>query len=718
MGGFYPGCAYNAAMRVWPGRPHPLGATWDGLGVNVAVFSEHATAVDLCLFDSPADEREAHRIPLLERTDHVWHAYLPDVRPGQLYGLRVHGPYAPHAGHRFNPSKIVLDPYARAIGRQLRWHDAVFGYTPGRHGDDLVRDDRDSAAVAPLAAVIDAAFTWGDDRRPQTPWHDTVIYELHVKGFTHRNPRVPAPLRGTYLGLASDAALQHLTDLGVTAVELLPVHLHANDRNLVARGLTNYWGYNSLAYFVPDARFASARGRMAAVREFKVMVRALHAAGLEVILDVVYNHTAEGDQFGPTLSLRGIDNASYYRLAPGDPRRYQDFTGCGNTLNMRHPRVLQLIMDSLRYWVVDMHVDGFRFDLASALARELFEVDKLGSFFDIIQQDPVLSQVKLIAEPWDLGEGGYQVGNFPAGWTEWNGRYRDSVRQFWRGDGGQVSQLASRLAGSSDLYAGGGRRPYASINFVTSHDGFTLRDLVSYDTKHNEANGEASRDGEAHNLSWNCGVEGETSDPAILALRARQTRNFLATLLLSQGVPMLTAGDELGRTQHGNNNAYCQDNEISWIDWDLTHEGLDLLAFTRRLINFRAAHPVLRRRTFFQGRGIRGEDITDILWLGTDGQEMTDADWNAPHVRCLGVMLVGDAIAEVDARGEPIHDDTLLLLANAGKAAAAFTLPPVPTGQAWELVLDTNGGGLLPGTGVTTPTYDLGSRSLAVFRLD
>ncbi|HSP89712.1 MAG TPA: glycogen debranching protein GlgX, partial [Vicinamibacterales bacterium] len=576
------------------------------------------------------------------------------------------------------PSKIVLDPYARAIGRQLQWHDAVFGYTPGRPGDDLVRDDRDRAAVAPLAAVIDAAFTWGDDRRPQTPWHDTVIYELHVKGFTRRNPRVPAPLRGTYLGLASDAALQHLTDLGVTAVELLPVHLHANDRNLVARGLTNYWGYNSLAYFVPDARFASARGRMAAVREFKVMVRALHAAGLEVILDVVYNHTAEGDQLGPTLSLRGIDNASYYRLAPGDPRRYQDFTGCGNTLNMRHPRVLQLIMDSLRYWVVDMHVDGFRFDLASALARELFEVDKLGSFFDIIQQDPVLSQVKLIAEPWDLGEGGYQVGNFPAGWTEWNGRYRDSVRQFWRGDGGQVSQLASRLAGSSDLYAGGGRRPYASINFVTSHDGFTLRDLVSYDTKHNEANGEASRDGEVHNLSWNCGVEGETGDPAVLALRARQTRNFLATLLLSQGVPMLTAGDELGRTQHGNNNAYCQDNEISWIDWDLTSEQLDLLAFTRRLINFRAAHPVLRRRTFFQGRGIRGEDITDILWLGTDGQEMTDADWNAPHVRCLGVMLVGDASAEVDARGEPIHDDTLLILANAGEAAEAFTLPPVP----------------------------------------
>jgi glycogen operon protein len=704
-------------MRVWPGRPHPLGATWDGLGVNVAVFSENATAVEICLFDSPADEREAHRIPLLERTDHVWHVYLPDVRPGQLYGFRVHGPYAPHAGHRFNPSKIVLDPYAKAIGRQLRWHDAIFGYAPGKHGDDLVRDDRDTAAVAPLAAVIDPAFTWGDDRRPQTPWHDTVIYELHVKGFTHRHPQVPAPLRGTFLGLASDAALQHLTDLGVTAVELLPVHLHANDRHLAARGLANYWGYNSIGYFVPDARFASARGRMAAVREFKVMVRALHAAGLEVILDVVYNHTAEGDHLGPTLSLRGIDNASYYRLAPGDPRRYQDFTGCGNTLNMRHPRVLQLIMDSLRYWVVDMHVDGFRFDLASALARELYEVDKLGSFFDIIQQDPVLSQVKLIAEPWDLGEGGYQVGNFPAGWTEWNGRYRDSVRQFWRGDGGQVSQLASRLAGSSDLYAQGGRRPYASINFVTSHDGFTLRDLVSYNTKHNEANGEGSRDGEVHNLSWNCGVEGHTDDPAILALRARQTRNFLATLLLSQGVPMLTAGDEIGRSQHGNNNPYCQDNEISWVDWDLAPEQVDLLAFTRRLINFRATHPVLRRRTFFQGRGARNEDVTDIIWLDADGKEMTDATWNAPHARCLGAMLVGDAIAEVDERGEPIHDDTLLVLLNAGETAVTFVLPSIQLGQAWELVLDTNGSGPGPDANISAPVYPLGSRSLAVLRL-
>ena len=703
-------------MRVWPGRSQPLGATWDGLGVNVALFSEHATAVDLCLFDTPSDTGEARRIRLPERTDHVWHGYLPDIRPGQLYGFRVEGPYAPEAGHRFNPSKVVLDPYARALGRALTWHDANFGYLAGGPREDLARDDRDNAATAPLAAVIDPAFTWGDDHAPKRPWHETVIYELHVKGFTHLHPGVPEPLRGRYLGLASDAAIRHLTDLGVTAVELMPVHLHANDRHLVARGFTNYWGYNSLAYFVPDVRFATASGRMAAVREFKVMVRALHAAGLEVILDVVYNHTAEGDHLGPTLSLRGIDNASYYRLQPGNPRLYQDFTGCGNTLNMRHPRVLQLIMDSLRYWVVEMHVDGFRFDLASALARELYEVDKLGSFFDIIQQDPVLSQVKLIAEPWDLGEGGYQVGNFPAGWTEWNGRYRDDVRQFWGGDGGQVSQMANRLAGSSDLYAPGGRRPHASVNFVTSHDGFTLRDLVSHEQKHNEANGEGNRDGEAHNLSWNGGVEGETGDPAVLEVRARQVRNLLATLLLSQGVPMLVAGDELGRTQRGNNNAYCQDNAISWIDWRLTPEQRDLLAFTTRLVAFRTSHPVLRRRTFFQGRGIRGSDVTDILWLDTTGREMTDATWNAPRVRALGVILAGDAITELDARGGRVRDDTLLILLNAQDAAIPFALPARP-GCAWELVLDTDGGAPRPGSHTTATAYDLGARSLAVLTL-
>ena len=667
---------YNAAlMRIWPGQPHPLGATWDGLGVNIALFSEHATAVDVCLFENHGATRESARLRLPERTDHVWHGYLPDVRPGQLYGFRVHGPYAPHQGHRFNAHKVLLDPYAKSVGRTLVWNDANLGYAVGGLDDDRDPDERDNAASAPLGVVIDPSFTWGDDRPPRTPWHDTVIYELHVKGFTQRHPDVPPALRGRFLGLASDAAIRHLKNLGVTAVELMPVHCHANDRHLAQRALPNYWGYNSAAYFAPDVRYASQPGSMAAVREFKMMVRALHAAGLEVILDVVYNHTAEGDHLGPTLSLRGIDNASYYRLLPGDARQYQDFTGCGNTLNMRHPRVLQLIMDSLRYWAVEMHVDGFRFDLASALARELFDVDKLGSFFDIIQQDPVLSRVKLIAEPWDLGHGGYQVGNFPTGWTEWNGRYRDSVRRFWRGDSGQVAEFASRIAGSSDLYAQGGRRPYASINFVTAHDGFTLRDLVSYERKHNEANGEGNRDGEEHNLSHNYGVEGPTDDPAILAIRTRQVRNFLATLLLSQGVPMLTAGDELGKTQHGNNNAYCQDNEISWIDWDLTPDREALVRFTRLLVQFRRAHPVLHRRTFFLGRTGQDAHVSDVLWLAPDGQEMTATRWHAPDTRTLGVLLVGNAINEVTPRGEPIHDDTLLVLMNASEEAVTFVLP-------------------------------------------
>jgi len=704
--------------RAWPGRPHPLGATWDGLGVNFALFSEHATAVDLCLFDSAADARETMRVRLPERTDHVWHGYFPDVRPGQLYGYRVHGPYAPQDGHRFNPAKILLDPYAKAIGRKLQWDDAIFGFGRDINQQDLAPDTRDSAGVAPLGAVIDPAFTWGDDRRPGTPWHKTIIYELHVKGFTFRHPDVPEPLRGTFLGVSSDAALRHMKDLGVTAVELMPVHQHATDRDLVSRRLTNYWGYNSLAYFAPDVRYASARGRLAAVREFKMMVRALHEAGLEVILDVVYNHTAEGDHLGPTLSMRGVDNASYYRPIPGNPRLYQDFTGCGNTLNMRHPRVLQLIMDSLRYWVVDMHVDGFRFDLASALARELFEVDKLGSFFDIIQQDPVLSQVKLIAEPWDLGEGGYQVGNFPGGWTEWNGRYRDLVRRFWRGDDGQVSELASRLAGSSDLYAQGGRRPYASINFLASHDGFTLRDLVSYQAKRNEANGEGNRDGEANNLSWNCGVEGPSDDTAVLTLRARQMRNLLATLLLSQGVPMVCAGDEFGRTQRGNNNAYCQDSEISWLDWNLSREQAALLTYVRELVRLRNAHPILHRRTFFQGRGGRGQHVTDILWFDPAGREMTDATWNAPQARSLGAMLAGDAIAELDDRGVPVRDDTLLILLNADAAPIGFTLPPSAAGRTWACLFDTSGTPPAIRAGAEPAVYPLGAQSLALLLLD
>ena len=537
----------KSSLRVWPGSPHPLGATWDGVGVNFAIFSEHATRVELCLFDSVDAEMESLTISLPEHTDMVWHGYLPDVHPGQLYGFRVHGPYAPQHGHRFNPRKLVMDPYAKVIGRATRWHDALFGFRMGAP-DDPTSDDRDSAPYAPLAAVVDDAFTWGNDSAPRTPWHETVIYELHVKGYTQLHPHVPEALRGTYLGLASEAAIRHLTSLGVTAVELMPVHHHNDEWHLVQRGLNNYWGYNTLSYFAPDVRFALSPLPLEAVREFKVMVRALHAANLEVILDVVYNHTAEGNHLGPTLSLRGIDNSSYYRLLPNNPRYYQDFTGTGNTLNMRSPRVLQLIMDSLRYWVLEMHVDGFRFDLASALARELHAVDKLGAFFDIIHQDPVLSQVKLIAEPWDLGEGGYQVGNFPTKWTEWNGKYRDAVRRFWRGDDGVVSELATRLSGSSDLYEQSGRRPYASINFVTAHDGFTMADLVSYNVKHNDANGENNQDGENHNLSWNCGVEGPTEDRRILDLRDRQRRNLMATLMLSVGVPMISGGDELGRS--------------------------------------------------------------------------------------------------------------------------------------------------------------------------
>jgi glycogen operon protein len=543
----------------------------------------------------------------------VWHAYL-DVRPGQLYGYRVDGPYDPGAGHRFNAAKLVVDPYGKAVARAVRWDDAMFGYRIGDPAQDLSRDDRDSAAFAPLAVVIDPGFSWGDDRLLRTPWHETVIYEAHVKGFTARHPDITPELRGTYAGLAAAPVIEHFRSLGVTALELMPVHHHSYDRHLVERGLTNYWGYNTLCFFAPDLRYAAARDPVESVREFKAMVKALHAAGIEVILDVVYNHTAEGSHLGPTLSLRGIDNAAYYRLSPEDRRYYIDFTGCGNTLNMRHPRVLQLIMDSLGYWVLEMHVDGFRFDLASALARELYDVDRLGAFFDIIHQDPVLSQVKLIAEPWDLGQGGYQVGNFPVLWTEWNGRYRDCVRRFWRGDGGTVAELATRLAGSSDLYAHNGRRPYASINFVTSHDGFTLHDLVSFEQKHNEANREDNRDGENHNASWNCGVEGPTDDPAIRALRERQKRNLFATLFLSQGVPMISGGDELTRTQHGNNNAYCQDNEIRWTDWTLTDERRAFLEFCRRAIALMGNYAVLRRRRFFHGRRLRGDEVKDIMW--------------------------------------------------------------------------------------------------------
>jgi isoamylase len=704
--------------KVLPGKPYPLGPSPDAQGVNFALFSANAERVELCLFDSADDPVESERIPLPEQTDLVWHAYLPGIRPGQLYGYRVYGPYAPRKGHRFNPAKVLFDPYAKAVGRKLRWCDEMFGYHVGDSEEDLSIDDRDNAAAAPLAMVIDPAFTWGDDRPPGTPWHDTIIYELHVKGFTRLHPDVPEPLRGTYAGLASEPAIRYLKELGVTAVELMPVHHHVDDRHLIERGLSNYWGYSTLAFFAPETGYANADSPREAVREFKTMVAALHAAGIEVILDVVYNHTAEGNHMGATLSFRGIDNASYYRLVPDDRRYYMDYTGCGNTLNMTQPRVLQLIMDSLRYWVLEMHVDGFRFDLAAALARELHEVDRLGAFFDIIHQDPVLSQVKLIAEPWDLGEGGYQVGNFPVGWTEWNGKYRDAVRRYWKGDDATTSELATRLCGSSDLYEPSGRRPHASVNFVTSHDGFTLNDLVSYNHKHNEANGEGNRDGHEPNLSWNHGAEGPTDDPGVVRLRERQKRNFLALLLLSQGVPMLCGGDEISRTQRGNNNAYCQDSEISWLSWELDERKRGLLAFTKRMIRFRQDHPNLRRRRFFQGRPIRGLEIKDITWLRSDGGEMTDEEWDAGWVRTFGLRLLGDALEMVDEDGEPLRDDTLLILLNAHYETVRFTLPEPRSRVRWEILTDTNQPTLEPGKRIFRggKAVKLADRSMMVLR--
>lgn len=707
-------------MRIWPGHPYPLGATWDGEGVNFVLFSENATAVEICLFDSPNAAEESHRIRIEECTDHVWHVYLPEVRPGQHYGYRIHGPYDPEAGHRFNPAKLLLDPYAKAIAGSIDWSEALYGYKMGDPQADLSRNDEDNAGHMPKCVVIDQAFTWGGDQLLRTPWDRTVIYELHVKGFTARHPDVPRNLRGTYAGLATPAVVEHLQNLGVTAVELLPVHHFIRDKHLVDRGLTNYWGYNSIGFFAPDSRYATTSARAQHVWEFKTMVKAFHSAGIEVILDVVYNHTGEGSHLGPTLSFRGIDNASYYRLVADQPRYYLDYTGCGNTLNVRHPRVLQLIMDSLRYWVLEMHVDGFRFDLASTLARELHDVDRLSAFFDIIHQDPVLSQVKLIAEPWDLGEGGYQVGNFPAGWAEWNGRYRDTIRRYWKGDGGQVAELAYRLSGSNDLYEGGGRRPHASINFVTAHDGFTLHDLVSYNEKHNEANGEENHDGTDDNLSWNCGVEGPTTKPSIVALRERQQRNMLATLLLSQGVPMLCGGDEMERTQRGNNNAYCQDNEVSWVDWKLNKHQQALLAFTKSLIQLRQHHPVFRRRRFFQGRRIRGAEVKDISWLRPDGKEMTDEDWAKGYVRCLGVRLAGHAIEEKDSKGRAVLDETFLMLLNAHHEPRPFTLPAHKPGVRWQPVLDT---AVSQGHEKTVTLlkgglqYDLDARSLALLRL-
>jgi glycogen operon protein len=707
-------------MRVWPGKPYPLGATWDGQGVNFALFSEHATAVDLCLFDGPKHAKESLRIRLEERTDQIWHVYIPGLWPGQHYGYRVHGPYAPEEGHRFNPAKLLIDPYAKSIAGTIEWSDAMFGYRIGDPQADLSIDPRDNAANVPKCVVIDPAFSWGGDTQLKTPWDKTVIYELHVKGFTARHPNVPESMRGTYAALTTPAVLDYLLDLGVTAVELLPVHHFVRDRHLAERGLTNYWGYNTIGFFAPDIRYAVSPVDAHHVREFKTMVKTLHSAGIEVILDVVYNHTAEGNHLGPTLSFRGIDNVSYYRLVSEHRRFYMDYTGCGNTLNVTHPRTLQLIMDSLRYWVVDMHVDGFRFDLASALARELHAVDRLSAFFDILHQDPILSQVKLIAEPWDVGEGGYQVGNFPVGWAEWNGKYRDTIRRYVKGDGGQVGELAYRLTGSSDLYEASGRRPFASINFVTAHDGFTLHDLVSYNHKHNDANGEDNRDGTDDNLSWNCGAEGPTNDPAVKELRERQKRNFLALLLLSQGVPMLCGGDEIGRTQHGNNNAYCQDNDVSWYDWKLDATKRDLLSFVRNLIAFRKRHPVLRRRRFFQGRRLRGSEVKDLSWFRPDGKEMTDEDWNAGYVKSLALRLAGDAISETDEKGRPIVDDTILVLLNAHHESLAFTLPAHKRGVRWRPVFDTSAQPNAKNSVVVFKggeRYDLQGRSIAVLRL-
>ncbi len=674
-------------VKIWLGYPYPLGATWMGNGVNFAIFSEAATSIDLCLFDSLDASRENIRIPMTEHTDQVWHIFLPDVRPGQLYGYRVTGPYDPTRGLRFNNSKLLIDPYAKAIAGDINWSDEMFAYVVGGEHEDMTRDFRDDAWGMPKAVVIDNAFDWGDDKHPRTPLHHSVIYETHVKGFTKLCPDVPEKFRGTYAGIGSAAAIEYFKKLGVTAVELLPVHQFVNDRTLVDRGLSNYWGYNSIGFFAPEAKYSS-RGVMGGqVDEFKSMVRNLHTAGLEVILDVVYNHTGEGNRLGPTLSFRGIDNLAYYR-ATEDPRFYMDYTGTGNTLNLLNTRTLQMVMDSLRYWINDMHVDGFRFDLASTLARDENGVNKLHSFFEIIHQDPVISQTKLIAEPWDVGEGGYQVGNFPILWAEWNGKYRDAVRSFWKGDEGRLGELAYRLTGSPDLYQTTGRRPYASINFITAHDGFTLNDLVSYNDKHNEANGENNYDGDNNNHSWNGGVEGPTDDPEIQKLRARQRRNLMATLLLSQGVPMICAGDESARTQQGNNNAYCQDNEISWLNWEHDDEQKALFEFTRKLIELRRDHPVFRRPKFFQGRRIRGSEIKDVMWFNPGGNEMSDEEWSSPFVRCLGVLLSGDTIDVLNFQGDPIRDATFLLLVNAHYEEVSFVLPGQKDLE-WHLVLDT-----------------------------
>ena len=710
---------------VLPGKPYPQGATWDGTGVNFSIYSEGASSVELCLFDN-ANSEACERYEVRESTGHVWHCYLPGVKLGQLYGYRVHGPYEPEKGLRFNPAKLAIDPYAGAIAGQVDWSAPVFSYGLGNSGGDLAIDSADDARGVPKSVVTTSHFDWENDRPPLTALHDSILYELHVKGFTASHPDVPESLRGTYAGVAYPVMVDYLKKLGVTAVELMPVHAFLDDKRLLENGLRNYWGYNSITFFAPDARYSSSGDHGEQIGEFKNMVKALHRAGIEVILDVVYNHTAEGNELGPTLSLKAVDNTTYYRLVTDQPRYYMDYTGTGNTLNVRHPQVLKLIMDSLRYWVLEMHVDGFRFDLAAALARELHDVDRLSAFFDIINQDPVISQVKLIAEPWDVGEGGYQVGKFPALWAEWNGRYRDVVRRYWKGDDGQLAELGYRLTGSSDLYQRDGRHPTASVNFVTAHDGFTLQDLVSYNDKHNEANGEENRDGTNDNQSWNHGTEGPTDDPGIVELRERQKRNFLTTMLLSQGVPMISGGDEIGRTQKGNNNAYAQDNEISWFDWNLDDRRRALLSFTQRLIRLRKSHPNLHRRKFFQDRRIdpdapdfevNGGNEQDILWVKTDGKEMGQDEWHAGWVCSVGLVLNGRTLDDVNAVGEPIIDDTFLMLFNPNPTSMRFHMPFLREGAAWELCLDTRTADeaepvkLAPGD-----EYELVERSMALLK--
>ena len=705
---------------IWTGKPYPLGATVFAGGTNFALFSEHATGVDLCLFDSEGAGEESIRIHMTEYTDGVWHCFVPGVGNGQLYAYRVSGPFDPAAGHRFNDKKVVLDPYAKAITGLISWSPEMFGYPVGEVEADLKRDERDNAEGMPRCVVV-SSFDWEKDSPPDIPLHSSVIYEAHVKGFSELCPLIPENIRGTYAGLGSEPAIAYFKNLGITAVELLPVHHFVNDDYLEQKGLVNYWGYNSIGYFAPHSAYSSSGVQGEQVTEFRQMVKNLHAAGIEVILDVVYNHTGEGNHMGPTLSFRGIDNLSYYRTVPDDRRFYMDYTGCGNSLNMMHPRTLQLIMDSLRYWVTEMHVDGFRFDLASTLARELHEVNRLSAFFDIIHQDPVLCRVKLIAEPWDVGDGGYQVGNFPVLWAEWNGKYRDCIRKYWKGDDGKVPEFASRLTGSSDLYNHDGKRPYASINFITAHDGFTLHDLVSYNDKHNEANGEGNADGDSNNASWNCGAEGITDDVGINRLRRRQMRNFLTTLFLSQGVPMLSGGDEMARTQGGNNNAYCQDSEISWYSWNLSPEQEALRNYVSRLIRFRKDHPVFRRPKFFQGRPVRGLGIKDVMWVNADGREMDDEEWENGYSRTIGVLFGGRTVDVKDERGQPVTDDTFLLLFNAHYEPIPFKLPRVKNSKAgWHLLINTtdeNGfvdhAGEVVQPGVEFSVYE---RSIAVFR--